>query len=77
MLTRKPVKGERLLYRSNDPRFDNRIFVVTATPQGDDSLCWIRPESGGDANPFIWTFHDVPLNVNFTILDEKCAEDMR
>lgn len=83
MLTRKPRKGDRIHYDSSDKRFAG-YFIVVATPPPGDSLCWIRPERGGDANPFIWTFHDIPLNTMFTIVEEgelcepahkECAEN--
>lgn len=65
MLTRKPVKGDRVYW----PHWRaGRVAEVVKTPEAGDNLCWIR-EGEGEAMPFIWRFRE-GLNTQ-AIIEER------
>ena len=70
-LTRKPRKGEIIRW----PDWPvGKHAVVTATPEGDDDICWIiiRMIGPAESKPtsFIWR-HPDGLNKQATIIEDQ------
>lgn len=65
-LTRKPLLGDRIRWPGNET-----VFRVIKTPEGEDNICWIRPESRDTPHAntsFIWRFAE-GLNREATIIE--------
>jgi len=50
MLTRKPVKGDRVRW----PHWPKDRIAVVVRVEGN--LCWIREDGSDEAHPFLWQF---------------------
>lgn len=53
MLTKIPVKGERVAWRMNGELKYHATVLRT-----ENNLCWIKPDDGSDMVPFIWRFKE-------------------
>jgi hypothetical protein len=62
VLTRKPIKGDRVAWRLNGKMRDHATVLRT-----EGTLCWIKPDDGSDSAPFIWWF---PRDNAFNCLAE-------
>lgn len=70
MLTRKPVKGDRVRWPDWAP---GRTALVTAPPDGN--LCWIKEDDWMQAEPFIWRNGGTgALNPLAEIVEQPCLE---
>jgi hypothetical protein len=53
MLTEKPRKGQRVAWRMEP---DGPLTHHSTVLRIEGDLCWIQPDDGSDAAPFIWWF---------------------
>jgi hypothetical protein len=70
MLTEQPRKGQRVAWRR-----DGKLYAHATVLRCEGNLCWIKPEDGGDAAPFIWRFErDGTLNMLAEIVPADCNQ---
>lgn len=75
MLTEQPKKGQRVAWRNN-PGEKLKHHATVLRVEG--WLCWIQPDDGSDAAPFIWWFErDQCFNKLAEIITEPAFNKKR
>lgn len=67
VLTEKPRKGQRVAWRNSE----GQLYAYATVLRIEDTLCWIKPDDGSEAVPFIWFFtRDNAFNQLAEIVEE-------